>query len=277
MNTTLYKIPVVLGLLCVCLLFGTCIDTADTNDTDNTNNMCDSTDAEECVIDNDNDNNGDTSDNDGDTSDNDNTGETDRDGARATYRITFNANWTQENNGRALPGGAHLTAMHGTTHNDAYTMWQTGALASRGVERVAETGIGDTLQDEIAARRNAGMADALIIVNGLGAVGSSSTTFTASRTHPLLSTISMVAPTSDWFVGVSSYSLLDSEDQWIDSATIDLRVYDAGTEQETILFSLGNDPEDPHQNISRVMGDADRGFQKDMNQDIIGTLVLEIQ
>ena len=267
MNTTLYRIPVVLGLLCVCLLFGTCIDNADTNDTDNTNDICDSTDAEECVIDEDTNNDGDNTDN------------TDNDGASATYDITFNANWTQENNGRALPPGAHFTTMHGTTHNDAYTMWQAGALASPGVERVAETGIGTTLtQTEIAARRNAGMADAPITVSRLGAVGSSTARFTASRTHPLLSTISMVAPTSDWFVGVSSYSLLDSEDQWINSATIDLRVYDAGTEQDTILFSLDSNPdEDPHQNISRVMGDADRGFRKDMNQDIIGTLVLEIR
>ena len=65
--------------------------------------------------------------------------------------------------------------------------------------------------------------------------------------HHLVSVASMLAPSPDWFVGLSSFSLL-KDGSWIDNITLDIRVYDAGTEQGD-GFSRGNAASDPHEVI----------------------------
>ena len=88
-------------------------------------------------------------------------------------------------------------------------------------------------------------------------IGSSSTqtgvVFTSD--HPRLTLTSMIAPTPDWFVGVSGLSLLDSSGNWRDSVTVDLYPWDAGTEDGT-GFSLTNDPTDPQGVIASIRGRA---------------------
>ena len=192
-----------------------------------------------------------------------------------SYTLTFTSNWTATGSGRAVPGGAHLTGMRAATHNSAYTMWRVGGLATTGVETLAETGGGSPLSTEIQARIRAGTANMDIAISGLGATGSTSKTFTVTSTHSLLSSVSMVAPTSDWFVGLSSYCLLDSDGNWKSDVTIPLRIYDAGTEQEVTLFSLGNPAESPHKPISRFPGSAEAGFLESANMHIIGSLRLQ--
>jgi hypothetical protein len=64
------------------------------------------------------------------------------------------------------------------------------------------------------------------------------TMFQIDLDHPAVSLISMVAPSPDWFVGVSGLSLWDGN-AWTESLSIDLMPYDAGTEQGD-LFSLNN-------------------------------------
>lgn len=160
----------------------------------------------------------------------------------ATYTMTFEGLWTVDDiTDAAMPSGAHFTQVIGATHNADTMIWVLGGMASAGVERVAEVGVVETLVGEIGQNAN---ADAVI------RAGTSfnrptqtvSTTFTVKASHPLVSVLSMVAPSPDWFVGVSSLSLYD--DGWRNRA-VDLYPYDAGTENGTgwSLFNAATVPQ----------------------------------
>lgn len=151
-------------------------------------------------------------------------------------------------------------------------MWRVGGQATAGVEQLAETGVNGILKTEI---NEASATGVLVEINNPGTSGSMNVTPTLNKTHPLLSLASMVAPTSDWFVGLSSYCLLDSAGNWKSDVTIPLRIYDAGTEQDDNIFSLRNAMENPHKNISVFLGSAEAGFEESKGAQYIGTIRLQ--
>ena len=56
-----------------------------------------------------------------------------------TYSCTFKNNWSAENHPVGYPGDmAHWSPPVVVSHNDRYSMWAPGDLASLGVETVAE-------------------------------------------------------------------------------------------------------------------------------------------
>ena len=71
--------------------------------------------------------------------------------------------------------------------------------------------------------------------------------------HPRVTLLSMVAPSPDWFVGVSGLSLLDAQGDWLASHSVDLFPYDAGTEEGT-EFSLSNAATSPQGTIASIKG-----------------------
>ncbi|MCZ0951296.1 MAG: spondin domain-containing protein [Rhodospirillaceae bacterium] len=160
----------------------------------------------------------------------------------ATYTMTFEGLWTVDDiTDAAMPSGAHFTQVIGATHSSDTTIWVSGGMASAGVEDVAELGIVSDLIGEIGQNAN---ADAVV------RAGSSfnrptqtvSTTFAVKASHPLISVLSMIAPSPDWFVGVSSLSLYDNG--WR-NRVVDLYPYDAGTENGTgwSLFNPATSPQ----------------------------------
>ncbi len=62
-----------------------------------------------------------------------------------------------------------------------------------------------------------------------------------------------IAPSPDWFVGVSGLSLLDAQGDWLASHSADLFPYDAGTEEGT-EFSLSNADTSPRGAITSIKG-----------------------
>ena len=167
----------------------------------------------------------------------------------ATYTVKFQGNWTTQSTNVAVPGGAHFTTLIGAVHNSSVTFWEAGEMASDGVELVAEFGSTGTFRTEIS---NAASGTVRSIVQASGTSATSTSTFevTFSRTHPLLTLLSMIGPSPDWFVGVSGLSLLDGSN-WRSSHTVDLFAYDAGTEDGE-SFSLSNPDTVPQGVITRL-------------------------
>ena len=201
------------------------------------------------------------------------------------YTLQYMTNWSVACNGTMylgksrMPPAAHLTDLAGATHNPDYTMWAVGGMASVGVEMVAELGKTGMLETEVMAQINANppTADQFITTNEkefIDPVETVTITFPADGNFPELSLMSMVAPSPDWFVGLSRVSLVNDDCTWKDTITHPLRVYDAGTEEDRFPFSLGNDPESPHKPISRFAGGPTIGFEESKNQHIIGQVVL---
>ncbi|MBE9568786.1 MAG: spondin domain-containing protein [Proteobacteria bacterium] len=162
--------------------------------------------------------------------------------ASASYRVTFSTQWTSTGFPTNFPGGAHFSALTGATHNDQVIFWEKGQAASAGIESMAETGAQGTLINEVQAAQSDGKAQFILGGSGAGATGTVSFEFDINPEYPLVTLVSMVAPSPDWFVGVQNFTLYDSiADDWKQTVTANLAVYDAGTDSAATFIAGDSD------------------------------------
>jgi hypothetical protein len=165
----------------------------------------------------------------------------------AQYTVTFDATWSQATHPFQFPPGAHWSPLVGGTHSASVSFWGPGQLASQGIEDMAELGATAPLSNEVGAAITAGTAASVILGGGISpSPGSTSVSFTIQRDFPLVTLVSMIAPSPDWFVGVTGLPLLENGD-WIVEKTVTLWLYDAGTDGGTTYTSpnLDTSPQDP--------------------------------
>ena len=170
----------------------------------------------------------------------------------ATYTVTFEGNWNTDSTPGGVVSSAHFTTLIGAVHNGDVAFWAAGEMATAGVERVAELGVTGTFETEISNAEE-GTVKSLVKKSDTSATGTRTFEVEFSRTHPLLTLLSMIGPSPDWFVGVSGLSLLDGSDAWLPSHTADLFPYDAGTENGE-EFSLSNPSTVPQGTITSLRG-----------------------
>jgi hypothetical protein len=169
----------------------------------------------------------------------------------ASYTVTFTSTWSAATHPVDFPTSAHFSGLIGATHSDQVVFWREGQLASPGVQAMAELGSKSPLSDEIAAAISAGTAQYELSGGGIRpSPGQVSLDLQISDTHPLVTLVSMIAPSPDWFVGVADLPLLRSN-RWVDSLTVDLRGWDAGTDNGTTYVAT-DAPSMPHVWISRL-------------------------
>jgi len=155
----------------------------------------------------------------------------------ARYRLTFDAVWSSATHPEDFPSTAHFSSLVGGTHSGAVAFWREGGPATEGIRNMAERGGTALLSQEIVAAVQAGTAERSVVGGGLGASpGSVSVEFEVSQRFPLATFVSMVAPSPDWFVGVSGLSLFDNG-AWVDERRIDLLPWDAGTDSGSTFTS----------------------------------------
>ncbi len=179
----------------------------------------------------------------------------------ATYRAVFEGTWTAGSHPTGFPSNPHFSAIVGAVHNDDATRWMDGDMATPGLEQVAETGMPDMLQEEVTAQ--IGMGDALAVVLQEPPADNSGTVsmtfyFSVTDAFPLVTLASKIAPSPDWFVGVSGLSLQEDHDghgHWLASHTVELFPYDAGTE-DGMMFSPGDADSMPAGSIMSAQGVA---------------------
>ena len=166
----------------------------------------------------------------------------------ATYRVTLESTWSAQTHPIDYPGAsAHYSPLVGATHATGGALWSDGGTASAGMERMAETGGTSVLRDAIAGLVAAGEARGELLGGALGtSPGEVSMTFEIDEAHPLVSLVTMIAPSPDWFVGVDGLGLLDAGG-WLPERVVPLRVWDAGTDSGATYTSPNSDtdPQEP--------------------------------
>lgn len=173
--------------------------------------------------------------------------------ATARYSVTFESTWTAATHPTDFPSNAHFSRLVGGTHAAAARFWAPGLLASPGIEDMAERGATTPLDSEIQTAIGAGTAQGLILGGGIGrSPGSTSVEFEIRRDFPLVTLVSMVAPSPDWFVGVHDLNLIEQGD-WVALKVVALDPYDAGTDHG-ITFTSPDEEAQPHQPIRRLDG-----------------------
>lgn len=149
--------------------------------------------------------------------------------ASATYEVTFESTWSAATHPQDFPSGAHYSPWVGATHHDGVVFWAPGALASAGIQAVAELGRTATMAAEIDDAIAAGTAANHLSGRGIGSPGTVSFSFDIDPSHPLVTLVTMIAPSPDWFVGVHGLSLIEAG-RWVEVKTVPLFAYDAGTD-----------------------------------------------
>lgn len=165
--------------------------------------------------------------------------------SEATYKITVTGQWKTPE--FAVPQTVHFTRFVGMVHNNNSLLWKPGSLASLGVENVAEIGNATVINAELDSNVASKKALSRINIPAPFATGSSSSDFLFNSDYSLISLISMIAPSPDWFVGINGFDLYNKK-QWVRDTTILLYVYDAGTEDGDV-FGYNNPATIPQQNI----------------------------
>jgi len=165
-------------------------------------------------------------------------------GSVVEYEVQFDATWSMDTH-MNFPKDPHFSGLIGAAHTDAFTLWQLGKTAGVSVETMAETGEETLLIADIEAGRRIGTVYSLISSEGLTvSPGSVSTRFIAHSTHPLVSLVSMITPSPDWFLGVADLPLFENG-RWRREVTVDLYPYDAGTDNGVDFTSPDADTQPP--------------------------------
>jgi spondin N len=166
--------------------------------------------------------------------------------ATATYRVTFDATWSAQSHPTSFPPNAHFSGLVGGTHNGNVSFWQVGGLASPGIEIMAEQGGQSLSRGEVTTAIGAGNAGEVILGSSFNSPGSTGVTFQASQDFSLVTLVSMIAPTPDWFVGVSGLPLFNGTN-WEETVVGNLQPYDSGTDSGPSYTSPNQDtnPQEP--------------------------------
>ena len=109
---------------------------------------------------------------------------------------------------------------------------------------------------------------------------SSTVSLDVSSTHPLVTLVSMIGPSPDWFVGVSGLNMRE-ENRWRETISIDLYVYNGGTRSndEGFLCCQNGPLESPQKPISLFADspNASDPLRTALTGDPIGTFTFALQ
>ena len=162
----------------------------------------------------------------------------------ATYSVTFDVSWSAATHPQDFPAGAHFSGLVGGTHSAAVQFWTPGTLASLGIKRMAEWGQQATLAGEVEAAVAAGTAGSVLLGPAIPSLpGSASLEFNATPENPLVTLVTMIAPSPDWFVGVMGLDLRPGG-RWAEEVSVVLYPWDAGTDSGA-TYTSGDQPTVP--------------------------------
>jgi len=172
---------------------------------------------------------------------------------QARYRVTFESIWAPDTHPTDFPDNAHYSGLIGGTHADGVIFWQEGSPASEGIQRMAERGAKSPLDTEVMQAIAGGTAEFVLSGPALDtSPGSVGMEFDVTVDFPLVTLVAMVAPSPDWFIGVSGLPLFDGT-AWTDDITIALYPFDAGTDSGT-TYRSADEQTVPHEPVSRLSG-----------------------
>ena len=140
------------------------------------------------------------------------------------YQVDVAFNW------RAAPEiDAHWSRLIAFAHTSRYSLFEDGATASSGLGLVATNGRVTVLEAELAEGRRRGRVGAHVVLPGIASPGGFSFTLPVDERMSRVSFATMLAPSPDWFSGVSGVALR-IDDEWQDTVSVDLWPWDAGVD-----------------------------------------------
>ncbi|TGE15307.1 spondin domain-containing protein [Hymenobacter elongatus] len=151
----------------------------------------------------------------------------------ALYRVTFEATWSAATHPGSYPAGAHFSPLIGASHRPAVDarLFRAGFPASPGIKNMAELGNNTALRAGIKAL--IGEQKAFRLLDGRNATASPGLLVDTLRLdvqHPVVTVVTMIAPSPDWFAALDAENLLENGNVWATTRRIPAIFYDAGTD-----------------------------------------------
>lgn len=172
------------------------------------------------------------------------------------FTASFENLWVEDRHPFSYPSGnEHWSPFVFATHSSDFVMWEEGAMATQGIELIAETGSTSILRNELLAQQDENFILSYdttpMIPVAFDGASVSTGSLCADKDHPLVSSISMIAPSPDWFSGQYNLRLHDGAN-WYERIEMYVYPWDAGTE-EGERYSLSNNPTTPQEVILPFM------------------------
>lgn len=146
--------------------------------------------------------------------------------SEARYRVDVSFEWQADDPGL----NPHWSRLIAFAHSSRYALFADGATASSGLALVATNGRVSVLEAELAEARRRGRAGTPIVLPGIeDGVGTFSFDLSVDEKLSRVSFATMLAPSPDWFSGVSGVVLRDGE-TWRDEVRVPLWPWDAGAD-----------------------------------------------
>ena len=155
----------------------------------------------------------------------------------AIYTIEYSVSWSTSTHPDTLPPGAHVSPIVIVSHMNENDLFASGTTSTDGIEIMAETGATEVLAGEIGD--NASILN-FVIGTRIDTPGSNTLELELDQDHSLLSAVSMLAPSPDWFVARNSVELF-KDGQWLETIELTMEPYDAGTDSETTFTAIDLD------------------------------------
>ncbi|MFT4646574.1 MAG: hypothetical protein ACI8ZX_003005 [Planctomycetota bacterium] len=155
------------------------------------------------------------------------------------YEVEMVGIWSSTTHPTDFPSNAHFSPMIGISHIAALDVIGIGLSATEGIKSMAETGATIILDEEFDLFRNQTYSLDKFTGASFDSPGSNKSEIGVERGKHNVTIFSMIAPSPDWFVAVST-SLIDPVDeQWYDEVTVYATSYDAGTDSG-VSFASAN-------------------------------------
>ena len=176
------------------------------------------------------------------------------------YELRFRNEWSAQTHPVDYPQDAHFTPFVTYSHKQDAKLFNTGLIASAGIKQYAETGIINTINEEIDIIRGGGRA----LDRDLGAADvyfyqTSAVRLGFNDESHYLTWLSRIAPSPDWFVAIDQFDMRPNG-EWADSIVIYPDAYDAGTDNGQTFYS-SDLPAEPRNAIDLIRSQplADNG------------------
>ena len=167
------------------------------------------------------------------------------------YALNFNGMWSAARHPVRYPSDASFSPIVVAAHSKKFVLWATGEFASKGVQVVAETGNPNPLVGELVRAKKKGLVlDIARAEAPIDSTDSEMLYITVDNEHSLVSLVTMLFPSPDWFTGIRDVELCDrSTGRWRSEVELNsLMAYDAGTDSGE-FFDSEDQPTKPAERI----------------------------
>jgi len=169
----------------------------------------------------------------------------------AIYEVTLDMDWSGTTHAGYFPDGAHVSPFVAWTHLGGNRIFCLGEPSSAGMEKMAELGGTVTLELEIEEEISKNVIATYVTSNRIDVPGMEKENIEVLETHTSITLVSMLAPSSDWFLSVQEISLVNQNGEFVESLEVPFVFYDAGTE-EGKDFSAKNPATEPQGVITKL-------------------------